>query len=70
MRLCERFSIDPCVLHVHASQLYEGVLEGLVLFAILWIYTVEAAAAACAGGLVSDLLRRVPLCGRVRARAG
>jgi phosphatidylglycerol---prolipoprotein diacylglyceryl transferase len=38
-RLCERFSIDPCVLHVHASQLYEGVLEGLVLFAILWIYT-------------------------------
>jgi phosphatidylglycerol:prolipoprotein diacylglycerol transferase len=38
-RLCERFSIDPCVLHVHASQLYEGFLEGLVLFAILWIYT-------------------------------
>ena len=24
MRLCERFGIDPCVLHVHASQLYEG----------------------------------------------
>ncbi len=29
----------PCVLHVHASQLYEGLLEGLVLFVILWIYT-------------------------------
>jgi phosphatidylglycerol:prolipoprotein diacylglycerol transferase len=38
-RLCERFSIDPCVLHVHASQLYEGVLEGLALFVILWWFT-------------------------------
>lgn len=38
-RMCERFQIDPCILHVHASQLYEGLLEGLVLFAILWIYT-------------------------------
>ena len=37
----ERFSIDPCVLHVHASQLYEGFLEGLVVFAILWIYTAK-----------------------------
>lgn len=38
-RLCERFSIDPCVLHVHASQLYEGLLEGLALFIILWWFT-------------------------------
>jgi phosphatidylglycerol:prolipoprotein diacylglycerol transferase len=38
-RLCQRFEIDPCVLQVHASQLYEGLLEGLVLFLILWIYT-------------------------------
>ena len=38
-RLCERFSIDPCVLHVHASQLYEGLLEGLALFVILWWFT-------------------------------
>jgi phosphatidylglycerol:prolipoprotein diacylglycerol transferase len=38
-RLCERFAIDPCVLNVHASQLYEGLLEGLVLFVILWIFT-------------------------------
>lgn len=38
-RLCQRFGIDPCVLHVHASQLYEAFLEGLVVFAILWIYT-------------------------------
>ena len=41
LRMCERFSIDPCVLHVHASQLYEGFLEGLVVFAILWIYTAK-----------------------------
>jgi phosphatidylglycerol---prolipoprotein diacylglyceryl transferase len=38
-RLCERFSIDPCLLHVHASQLYEGFLEGLVLFVIVWVFT-------------------------------
>ena len=29
------------MLHVHASQLYEGFLEGLVVFAILWIYTAK-----------------------------
>ena len=39
LRMCERFGLDPCILQVHASQLYEGVLEGLVVFAILWIYT-------------------------------
>jgi phosphatidylglycerol:prolipoprotein diacylglycerol transferase len=38
-RLCQRFEIDPCILHVHASQLYEGLLEGLALFVILWLYT-------------------------------
>jgi phosphatidylglycerol:prolipoprotein diacylglycerol transferase len=38
-RLCQRFGIDPCVLHVHASQLYEGLLEGLLLFVVLWLYT-------------------------------
>jgi phosphatidylglycerol:prolipoprotein diacylglycerol transferase len=40
-RLCERFSIDPCVLQVHASQLYEGLLEGLLLFVILWVFTAK-----------------------------
>jgi phosphatidylglycerol---prolipoprotein diacylglyceryl transferase len=40
-RMCERFAIDPCVLHVHASQLYEGLLEGLVLFVILWVFTAK-----------------------------
>lgn len=38
-RLCQRFGIDPCVLHVHASQLYEGLLEGLLLFVLLWLFT-------------------------------
>lgn len=41
VRMCSRFNIDPCVLHVHASQLYEGVLEGLVVFAILWLFTLK-----------------------------
>ena len=27
------------MLHVHASQLYEGLLEGLLLFVILWVFT-------------------------------
>lgn len=40
-RLCVRFEIDPCILHVHASQLYEGLLEGLALFLILWIFTLR-----------------------------
>jgi phosphatidylglycerol:prolipoprotein diacylglycerol transferase len=39
--LCQRFGIDPCVLHVHASQLYEGLLEGLLLFIILWVFTAK-----------------------------
>ena len=37
--LCERLAVDPCVLTLHASQLYEGLLEGLLLFAILWLFT-------------------------------
>lgn len=39
LNLCERFDVAPCVLQLHASQLYEGLLEGLVLFVILWIFT-------------------------------
>jgi phosphatidylglycerol:prolipoprotein diacylglycerol transferase len=36
---CRRFNLNPCILHVHASQLYEACLEGLVAFAIMWIFT-------------------------------
>jgi phosphatidylglycerol:prolipoprotein diacylglycerol transferase len=39
LRLCERFQVDPCVIQVHASQIYQGLLEGLLVFVILWIYT-------------------------------
>lgn len=39
LSLCERFDIAPCVMQLHASQLYEGLLEGLVLFIIVWAFT-------------------------------
>lgn len=51
LRLCERFSIDPCVLHLHASQLYEGLLEGLAVFIILWVYTSKPRPRLAASGL-------------------
>jgi len=50
-RLCEHFRIDPCVLHVHASQLYEGLLEGLLLFIILWVFTSRARPRLAPSGL-------------------
>jgi phosphatidylglycerol:prolipoprotein diacylglycerol transferase len=50
-RLCDRFHIDPCVLHVHASQLYEGLLEGMVLFIILWVFTSKARPRLAPSGL-------------------
>ena len=50
-RLCDHFRIDPCVLHVHASQLYEGLLEGLVLFIILWVFTAKARPRLAPSGL-------------------
>lgn len=37
--LCQRFAVDPCVIQVHASQLYQGLLEGLLVFIILWFFT-------------------------------
>jgi phosphatidylglycerol:prolipoprotein diacylglycerol transferase len=42
LRLCQRFDVQPCVMTLHASQLYEAVLEGLVVFAILWWFTSRA----------------------------
>lgn len=51
VRLCERFQVDPCVLHVHASQLYEGLLEGLVTFFIVWIFTLKARPRLAPSGL-------------------
>jgi phosphatidylglycerol---prolipoprotein diacylglyceryl transferase len=39
LQYCRRFNLNPCILHVHASQLYEAGLEGLVAFVILWLFT-------------------------------
>jgi phosphatidylglycerol:prolipoprotein diacylglycerol transferase len=41
LRLCRRFEVDPCVIQVHASQLYQGLLEGLLVFIILWVFTAK-----------------------------
>lgn len=41
LSLCNRLNVDPCVLQVHASQLYQGLLEGLLVFLVLWFYTVQ-----------------------------
>ena len=50
------FNVDGQVLH--ASQLYEACLEGLVLFSVVWWFTSQAAAAARALGAVPADLRR------------
>jgi phosphatidylglycerol---prolipoprotein diacylglyceryl transferase len=36
---CARFGILPCILRVQPSQLYEGFLEGIVLFVVMWWFT-------------------------------
>ncbi len=41
LQMCERFNVDPCVIQVHASQLYQGLLEGLLVFIILWVFTAK-----------------------------
>ena len=38
---CGRLGIAPCILHVQASQLYEGLLEGVVLFTVMWWFTAK-----------------------------
>src|SRR3984893_10021315 len=53
----------------HPSQLYEATLEGLVLFAALWWFTMPPRPAAGAFGPVPGYLRRGALPGGIRARA-
>ena len=56
----------------HPSQLYEAGLEGLVLFAILWLHVLEdpgALPAGQAGRRLHLLLRHLPLRRRIRPRA-
>ena len=39
VNLCSRLEVSPCELTLHASQIYEGLLEGLLSFLILWSFT-------------------------------
>jgi phosphatidylglycerol---prolipoprotein diacylglyceryl transferase len=48
---CARFGITPCILHVHASQLYEGFLEGIVLFTVMWWFTSKSRPRLAPSGL-------------------
>lgn len=50
-RLCARFAVDPCQIQLHASQLYEGLLEGLLVFALLWLFTKSRPPRLAATGL-------------------
>ena len=53
----------------HPSQLYEALLEGLVLFVIIWWYTAQPRPRLAPSGLFLVVLRRVPLRRGVRARS-
>jgi phosphatidylglycerol:prolipoprotein diacylglycerol transferase len=56
---CDRFPLQcadqpagtPFSPAVHASQLYEALLEGLVLFVILWLFTSRPRPTMAASGL-------------------
>lgn len=45
------FPADPDQITRHPSQLYEAVLEGLVLFAVLWLYSAKPRPAGSVTGL-------------------
>ena len=45
------FPLDPDQLSRHPSQLYEAALEGLLLFAILWLYSREPRKVGAVSGL-------------------
>jgi phosphatidylglycerol:prolipoprotein diacylglycerol transferase len=48
---CTTFGIAPCILHVQASQLYEGFLEGIVLFTVMWWFTAKSRPRLAPAGL-------------------
>ena len=52
---------------LHPSMLYEALLEGLVLFAIVWAFFSAATAGDVGIGSILARLRRFPFLGRVRA---
>ena len=45
------FPVDPLQLARHPSQLYEAALEGVALFAILWLYSSKPKATGAVTGL-------------------
>ena len=57
------FMVDGQVLH--PSQLYESILEGFLLFAILWWYSAKPRPYMAVSGYVPVAVRRVPLLRRV-----
>ncbi len=53
----------------HPSQVYQFLLEGLLLFVLLWLYARKGTARGAGFGRVPDRLRRTALHGRVLPRA-
>jgi phosphatidylglycerol:prolipoprotein diacylglycerol transferase len=39
--ICQQYGVDPCRIALHPSPLYEALLEGLVLFLIVWAYSAK-----------------------------
>ena len=62
-------SIRACCTFTPRSST-KGCSKGCCCSSILWVFTAQAAAAACAVRAVSALLRRVPFRRGIRARAG
>jgi len=48
---CTTYGIAPCILHVQPSQLYEGFLEGIVLFIVMWWFTARSRPRLAPSGL-------------------
>ena len=48
---CATYHIAPCILHVQPSQLYEGLLEGVVLFTVMWWFTAKSRPRLAPSGL-------------------
>jgi phosphatidylglycerol:prolipoprotein diacylglycerol transferase len=48
---CATYGIAPCILHVQPSQLYEGFLEGIVLFFVMWWFTATSRPRLAPSGL-------------------
>jgi phosphatidylglycerol:prolipoprotein diacylglycerol transferase len=52
------------------SQLYEGFLEGIVLFTVMWWFTATSRPRLAPSGTLPGAVRHLPIPRRIRARAG